>query len=84
MTLSSGKFIRSMIYSKMESSIKAVPLVANIPKKGRVSVCFRLNNGNEIGILLNDSAPTIYLNENVVDKYLMVDSDFITLIVSVR
>lgn len=68
----------------IESSIKAVPLVANIPKKGRVSVCFRLNNGNEIGILLNDSAPTIYLNENVVDKYLMVDSDFITLIQDIR
>ncbi|MFW1889491.1 hypothetical protein [Acinetobacter johnsonii] len=68
----------------IEVSMKATPLVANTPKKGRVSVCYRLNNGNEIGILLNDSAPTIYLNEKVVEKYLISDLDFSVLVQDIR
>lgn len=68
----------------IEMSQRTIPLVANTPKNGRVSVFYHFNDGNEIGILLNDSAPTLYLNENIVDKYLMVDSDFSVLIQDIR
>ncbi|MFL1413395.1 hypothetical protein NLHDIDDJ_01050 [Acinetobacter baumannii] len=68
----------------IETTLDAIPLVANTPENGRVTVCYRFKNGNEIGILLNDTAPTFYINEKIVENNLCKDREFNSLIENIK
>lgn len=75
---------QEQLLNYLEKVLGAKPLVVNTPEGGNVTVCYRLMNGVEVGIMLNFTAPTFYLNERVVNDCLLADADFKEIIDSIK
>lgn len=75
---------QEQLLNYLEKVLGAKPLVVNTPEGGNVTVCYRLSNGVELGIMLNFTAPTFYLNESVVNDSLLEDADFKELINTIK
>lgn len=73
------------LLNTIEKTLGAMPLVANTPKDNNVTVCYRFQNGIEIGLmLLENDRTTVYLNEHEVKAFLSVDKSLNQLISSIE